>query len=210
MMVRMQMCTQVRTAQSYGALNRAILESHDRQGPSPRSESDDQVLYNRQRTSPRSESDDQVRKSFDSGTPAVPAAYPVSGASRPPFRQHACPVGEAKSAGEAGEVEVVSDFIHFRDTVRKDLPDMNDKWLKRVFGKYTSAYDRISFEVLGGHVLSKTMTMKRAKDDKDDNMIIIEVRVIATEHGTSPTPAPGASGEAQEVVADAGRTAAAG
>ena len=57
---------------------------------------------------------------------------------------------------------------------------MNDKLLKRVFGKYTSAYDRILFEVLGGHVLSKTVNMKRANDDKGKGIIIVEVHVIAS------------------------------
>ena len=39
-----------------------------------------------------------------------------------------------------GEAVPVVNFDDFRKTVCDDLPDMNDEWLKRVFGKYTSAY----------------------------------------------------------------------
>ena len=62
-----------------------------------------------------------------------------------------------------GQMEVVHDFVQFKTTVREQLPNMNDAWLG-VFGKHTSAYDRILFLVLGGHVLSETITMKRAID----------------------------------------------
>ena len=79
-----------------------------------------------------------------------------------------------------GQMEVVHDLIEFQTTVREQLPNMNDAWLKGVFGKHTSAYDRMLFAVLGGHVLSETMTMKRAKDDKDNDIIIVEVHVIAS------------------------------